>query len=186
MTIPLPAGEQSASDPVDPSVAALAVAHGRQVFHAARRLLGNTSQAEDVQQEVFLRLLEKAPAEVASWPAYLSAMATRISIDRLRRHTRWRRLLPIWVASARQVEDSAELHVMQAQQARRLRIALGRLKPRDATCFSLRYLEGFEISQIATTLGMSRNHVSVCLHRAQRALEAELGDNRRLNEESPR
>lgn len=75
---------------------------------------------------------------------------------------------------------------MQAQQARRLRVALVRLKPRDATCFSLRYLEGFEISQIATTLGMSRNHVSVCLHRAQRALEAELGDNRRLNEESPR
>jgi DNA-directed RNA polymerase specialized sigma24 family protein len=81
-------------------VAALAVAYGRQVFHVAHRLFSNTSQAEDVQQEVFLRVLGKPPAEVASWAAYLSAMATRISIDRLRRHTRWRHLLPIWVASA--------------------------------------------------------------------------------------
>ena len=184
MTFPLPAGDQATTDPADPPVAALAVAYGRQVFHAAQRLLGNPSQAEDVQQEVFLRVLEKAPAQVASWPAYLSAMATRISIDRLRRHARWRRLLPIWVASAPQEDDSAELHVVQAQQARRLRTALTRLKPQDATCFSLRYLLGFEIPQIATTLGMSRNHVSVCLHRAQRALEAELGDSRRRNEES--
>lgn len=184
MTFPIPAGDQSVTDPVDLPVAALAAAHGRLVFHAAHRLLGETSQAEDVQQEVFLRVLEKPPAEVASWPAYLSAMATRISIDRLRRNTRWRRLLPMWVASAPQDADSAELLAMQAQQARRLRIALGRLKSRDATCFSLRYLQGFEISQIATTLGMSRNHVSVCLHRAQRALEAELADSRRFNEES--
>lgn len=184
MTLPLPAGDQSATDPLDPPVAALAVAYGRQVFHAAHRLLGNTSQAEDVQQEVFLRVLEKPPAEVASWPAYLSAMATRISIDRLRRHTRWRRLLPIWFASAPQDDDSAEMHAMQSQQAGRLRTALGRLKPREATCFSLRYLQGFEIQQIATTLGMSRNHVSVCLHRAQCTLEAELGDSRRFNEDS--
>lgn len=184
MTFPLPAGDQSATGPVPPLVAALAVAYGRQVFHAAHRLLGNSSQAEDVQQEVFLRLLEKAPAEVASWPAYLSAMATRISIDRLRRHTRWRRILPIWVASASREHESAELHAIKAQQAGRLRIALSRLKRQDATCFSLRYLQGFEISQIATALGMSRNHVSVCLHRAQRALEAELGDSRRFTEES--
>jgi RNA polymerase sigma-70 factor, ECF subfamily len=185
MTCPIPAGDQPAIDPADPSVTALAVAYGRQVFHVAHRLLGNASQAEDVQQEVFLRVLEKPPADVASWPAYLSAMATRISIDRLRRHTRWRRLLPIWVASAPQDDDSAELHAMRAQQAARLRIELGRLKPRDATCFTLRYLQGFEISQIAATLGMSRNHVGVCLHRAQRALEAKLGDSRRhFNEES--
>lgn len=184
MTFPLPAGDQSAPDPVDSPVAALAAAYGRQVFHAAHRLLGDASQAEDVQQEVFLRVLEKTPAEVASWPAYLSAMATRISIDRLRRRTRWQRLVPVWVASAPREYESAELHALQAQQAGRLRLALSRLKPQDATCFSLRYLQGFEIPQIATTLGISRNHVSVCLHRAQRALEAELGDSRRFNEES--
>jgi len=183
MTCPDPAGDPPAIDPADPSVAALAVAYGRQVFHVAHRLLGNSSQAEDVQQEVFLRLLEKPPAEVASWPAYLSAMATRISIDHLRRHTRWRRLLPIWVASAPQDSDSAELHATEAQQAGRLRIALSWLKPRDATCFSLRYLQGCEIPEIAASLGMSRNHVSVCLHRAQRALEAKLGDSRRFKEE---
>jgi RNA polymerase sigma factor (sigma-70 family) len=184
MTLSLPTGDPSATDTVDPPVAALAATYGRQVFHAAHRLLGSASQAEDVQQDVFLRVLEKPPAEVASWPAYLSAMATRISIDRLRRHARWRRLLPIWVASARQDDDSAELHAVQAQEAQRLRTALGRLKPREATCFSLRYLQGFEIPQIAASIGMSPNYVSVCLHRAQRALEAELGDRRRLTAES--
>lgn len=39
-------------------IAALATEHGRLVFRAAYRVLGDAAQAEDVQQEVFLRLLE--------------------------------------------------------------------------------------------------------------------------------
>ena len=71
------------TDTAPPDVNALARGYGRAVYLAAYRVLGDASQAEDVQQDVFLRLIEKSPADVDSWPAYLAAMATRQAIDRL-------------------------------------------------------------------------------------------------------
>lgn len=164
------------TDDATPDLATLARLYGRHVFRAAYRVLGETSLAEDVQQEVFLRLLEKPAAEIESWPAYLSTLAVRQAIDRLRSRQRWRRLLPIWRASASAAFDSTEHGALQTERARRLRIALATLKPREAECFSLRFLQGMEIGQIGHALDMTPNHVSVCLHRATRALEARLGD----------
>ena len=161
-----------ACEPCD--VASLARAYGRSVFRTAYRLLGDAGQAEDVQQEVFLQLLEKPADEIASWPAYLTTLATRLSIDRLRRQQRWRRLVPVWRAGEPAAFDSTERHAIRADRARQLRLALCRLKPREAECFTLRHLEGLEMSAIAQATGMTVNHVSVCLHRAARALETHL------------
>ena len=68
-----------ASDP-----GALAARYGTLVFRAAYRVLGDATQAEDVQQDVFLRLLRSRPRDVASWPAWLTTSATRLAIDALR------------------------------------------------------------------------------------------------------
>lgn len=159
--------------PID--VSALARAYGRGVFQAAYRVLGDASQAEDVQQDVFLRLIEKPVADIASWPAYLTTLAVRMAIDRLRSRQRWRRLVPIWRAGLGVEFDSTEQDAVRDERARQLRAALSRLKPREATCFTLRYVEGMAPAAIAQAIGMTANHVSVCLHRATRALEARLG-----------
>lgn len=167
---------QPMSDAEPTDVASLARAYGRSVFRAAYRVLGDAGQAEEVQQEIFLRLLEKPVGDIASWPAYLTTLATRLSIDRLRRHQRWRRLMPVWRASVAATFDSTEEHAIQADQARQLRLALCRLKPKEAECFTLRHLQGMEIAAIARATGMTANHVSVCLHRAARSLETRLND----------
>lgn len=164
------------TDAATADVAGLARAYGRSVFQTAYRVLGEASHAEDVQQEVFLRLLEKPVGEVASWPAYLTTLAVRLSIDRLRSRQRWRRLLPMWRTAAPPAFDSTEHDAVQAERARRLRTALCVLKPREAECFTLRFVHGMEIAAIARATGMTSNHVGVCLHRATRALEARLGD----------
>ncbi|HWU76525.1 MAG TPA: sigma-70 family RNA polymerase sigma factor [Rhodanobacter sp.] len=164
------------TDTVPTDVASLARSYGRQVFHAAWRVLGDTAQAEDVQQEVFLRLLEKSPEKVISWPAWLTTLATRMAIDRLRRHQRWRRLIPIWHAGEAPAFDSTEHDAIRADWARQLRHALCRLKPKEAECFTLRHLQGMEIAAIAKATDMTVNHVSVCLHRAARTLEVQLAD----------
>lgn len=158
-------------------VADLASAYGRQVFHAAYRVLGDAALAEDVQQDVFMKLLETAPMPaVESWPAWLTASATRLAIDRLRRQRRWWRLLPFWQATAPESAPSAEQHASDAEHAQRLRAALARLKPREAECFVLRHLHGLDIAAIAATTGISENYVSVTLHRATRALESRLNE----------
>ena len=171
------------TDTAPPDVSTLARGYGRAVYLAAYRVLGDAGQAEDVQQDVFLRLLEKPPTDVASWPAYLAAMATRQAIDRLRSRQRWRRLRPLWKAAEPEAADTVEQDAEQAERARRLRDALAQLKPQHAECFVLRHLHDLDIAAIARATGLTPNHVGVCLHRATQTLESLLNDRARSAQE---
>jgi RNA polymerase sigma-70 factor (ECF subfamily) len=150
-------------------VAALARQYGPTVFRAAWRVLGNRAAAEDVQQQLFLKLIESPPGSVQSWAAFLTASATRLAIDVLRRQNRWRLLAPLWKSD----EDSSspDEHAESAESARLLRKALARLNARDASCFVLRHVQGLSPAEVATALGMSENNVSVVVHRARKSLE---------------
>ena len=151
-------------------VAALARQYGPTVFRAAWRVLGARAAAEDVQQQVFLRLIETPPRNVESWPAYLTTTATRLAIDHLRRQRRWRLLAPLWKAD--EPDDSPAEEAERAEARRFMRVALARLNPRDAACFVMRHLHGLTPGAIGAALGLSENHVSVSVHRARKALEA--------------
>ena len=151
-------------------IAALARQYGPAVFRAAWRILGNRMAAEDVQQQLFLRLLESPPRRVDSWPAYITASATRLAIDLLRRQRRWRLLAPLWKSD--EPEDSPDEDLERQQASRFLRGALARLNPRDAACFVMRHLHGLTPLAIGSAMGISENHVSVSVHRARKALEA--------------
>jgi RNA polymerase sigma factor (sigma-70 family) len=179
--------ESAVSD--DPE--ALARQYGPLVFKAAYRVLGEASLAEDVQQDVFLRLIETRygstrhgstqhgsmqHGSVTSWPAYLTASATRAAIDVLRRQRRWWRLLPLWRMHAPTEAPSAEDTGLARERAQGLRAALAGLPRREAQCFGLRYLQDLDIGEIARVLEMTENNVHVTLHRARRRLEARLGD----------
>lgn len=153
---------------------ALARQYGRNVFMAAYRVLGNAALAEDVQQDVFLRLVEKWPQAVDSWPAYLTTAATRAAIDVLRRRQRWGRVIELWVLQHATSADSTEQSGIEQERALRLRTALGWLPRRQALCFAMRYLLGQDIGAIARTLGLSENNINVILHRARNRLEAVL------------
>lgn len=171
--------------PEHAEVAELARRYGPQVYRVAQRLLGDVAQAEDVQQDVFLKLLEGGAVAVASWPAYLTTLATRMAIDRMRRQQRWRRLLPLWLQQAPTVSGCTESERLDAERAQLLRVALGRLKARDAECFALRYLQGLEIAEVATALGITANLVSVILHRATAALRLQLADTTPITKDTP-
>jgi len=151
-------------------VAALARTYGRHVFRAAWRVLGTRAASEDVQQQVFLRLIESPPRDVRSWPAFLTTAATRLAIDHLRRQRRWALLAPLWKTDG--VEDSPAEEAERADEDRVVRQALARMNPRDASCFVLRHVHGLSPAEVATTLGISENNVSVISHRARKALEA--------------
>jgi RNA polymerase sigma-70 factor (ECF subfamily) len=170
--------------PEHAEVAELAQRYGPQVYRVAHRLLGDSAQAEDVQQDVFLRLLEGDAIAVASWPAYLTTLATRLAIDRLRRQQRWKRLLPLWLVGAPAASSSTESESLTAERAQLLRRALVRLKARDAECFALRYLQGQEIGEIASALDITPNLVSVILHRVTAKLQLQLADTPSNTEDS--
>jgi RNA polymerase sigma-70 factor (ECF subfamily) len=151
-------------------VAALARQYGPTVFRAAWRILGSRAAAEDVQQQLFLRLIESPPRAVDSWPAYLTAAAVRMAIDSLRRQRRFRLLAPLW--KTEEPEESPAEDAERAEAARFLRAAIARINPRDASCFVMRHLHGLAPAAIGSALGITENHVSVSVHRARKALEA--------------
>jgi RNA polymerase sigma factor (sigma-70 family) len=167
--IPIPASAAAMSGAADEDVAALARQYGPTVFRAAWRVLGGRAAAEDVQQQVFLRLIESPPRNVDSWPAYLTTAATRLAIDHLRRQHRWRLLAPLWKTD--EPDDSPAEDAERAEAGRFMRAALARLHPRDASCFVMRHFHGLAPAAIGSALGISENHVSVSVHRARKALE---------------
>ncbi|HEX6637480.1 MAG TPA: sigma-70 family RNA polymerase sigma factor [Steroidobacteraceae bacterium] len=166
----IPILEHAAMNAVETDdIAALARQYGPAVFRAAWRVLGSRAAAEDVQQQLFLKLLESTPSRVESWPAYLTASATRLAIDALRRQQRWRLLAPLWKADP--ADDSPADDAERAEAARFMRRALARLHPRDASCFVMRHFHDLSPATIGAALGMTENHVSVAVHRARKALE---------------
>src|SRR5205807_10572142 len=74
-----------AGDSFSPRLEQIFLQHKDLVFRAAYRVTGNSSDAEDVLQTVFLRLvrLEKFP-EISNLPGYLHRSAVNASLDLLR------------------------------------------------------------------------------------------------------
>ncbi len=159
----------------------LAANHGRMVFHTAYRVLGNVEAAEDVLQDVFLKLLKNRgrpsrSAAIEDWGAYLRVLATRRAIDLTRRKA---------TLSLDREDGSVDLRLQDSglqpdaalarrQKARELRIALRSLPPRDAELFVLRYFEDLSYAELARHLKLSQNQVGVLLHRARGRLRAVL------------
>jgi RNA polymerase sigma-70 factor, ECF subfamily len=141
--------------------------HHGLVFRTAYRITGNTADAEDVLQTVFLRLARRARDAEAldNHESYLRRAAINAALDVIR---------------SRQTERTVELtmdlpHNDTPELRRALAGALAQLSARSAEVFTLRFLEGFTNPEIAKMLGISRVLVAVIVHRTRRQLRKELG-----------
>jgi RNA polymerase sigma factor (sigma-70 family) len=167
--------------PVDPPadetsrrVAFLFERHHDRVFRAAYRITGDASDAEDVLQTIFLRLLRQGDdLEIGETDAsYFHRAAVNAGLDLLRKRK---------VARARPLEEAAttrdpgpgpETAHAGREGGRRLREALAELPPRAAEMFTLRYLEGYGNREIAAMLGTSFSTVAVTLFRTRNRLRS--------------
>jgi len=142
--------------------------HSAVVFRTAYRITGNASDAEDVLQTVFLRLIrrEDSTSSMLNPDSYLRRAAIHASIDLLRE--RAKPVVPMERASDKsRPPDDAVLRDT-------LRRALAQLDPRQAEIFALRFLEGYSNSEIARMLGMSQVLVAVTIHRTRARLQKEI------------
>ena len=142
--------------------------HHPLVFRTAYRITGNAADAEDVLQTVFLRLLKRpSPEAVKDMGGYLRRAAINASLD-LIRSRRYDRAVPLLdIPSAASDHDPGELKDA-------LRRALGRLSPKSAEVFALRFFEGLSNQEIARMMGVSRVLIAVMVHRARRQLARDL------------
>jgi len=149
--------------------------HNGRIFRTAYRITGNASDAEDVLQSVFLRLVrrERETETVDNLDSYLYRAAINASLDVLR--TRRHRTNLEDVSAT--VPDSGETVELQVW----LRDALARLNERHAEMFILRYVEGYENREIAEMLNTSQAVVAVTLHRVRGQLKRDFQNFQRGN-----
>jgi RNA polymerase sigma-70 factor (ECF subfamily) len=147
--------------------------HQRRIFGAAFRILGNATDAEDILQQVFLRIVrQEVPADqVGNLDAYLYRAAINAALDLAR--SRWRQSR-VPLAEAAAVERSSASGTEPYEIRNWLRQALTVLSARQAEIFVLRYLEGYENREIAELLATSQATVAVSLFRARAQLKQEL------------
>jgi RNA polymerase sigma-70 factor (ECF subfamily) len=139
------------------SLAALYDRHARAIYSLAIRILSDAAEAEDVVQEVFTQAwrqanrYDAARAPVAGW---LMIITRARSLDRLRR--RKSRItateLDASTPHPRDPDPSQELQAITAEQAERLRGALGALPDGQRMAIELAYYQGLTQTDIAERL----------------------------------
>jgi RNA polymerase sigma-70 factor (ECF subfamily) len=146
--------------------------HHEMVYRAAFRITGNASDAEDVLQTLFLRLLRRewVPDEQQGWPGYLHRAAVNIALDIVRTRPRQ---APLGETEFVLQENRPDAH--REYSANELREWLtkefAQMKPAWAEMFILRYIEGCDVEDIARMLGRSKGTVTVTLFRTRSRLQ---------------
>ena len=152
--------------------------HGR-VFRTAHRITGSTADAEDVLQNVFLRLVKgQDDYDLSRNPeAYLSRAAINASLDLLRSRSRSKVVGLDDVNTEALASGFRNPEVTHADRELQtlVRQAVSRLGKTAGEMFVLRYYEGFDNKEIAVLLNTSPLVVGVVLHRARTKLRKEIG-----------
>jgi RNA polymerase sigma-70 factor (ECF subfamily) len=156
-------------EPVEETWESLVQQHAEGVVNAALRVLGNSVDAEDVAQEVFVEAFQRWPANANhSWSGLLRRMAVCRSLDHLRRQ-KHHETFPDDVRDRSQSESVDRAIAGELEE--RLRLALLMLPPREAQVFCLHYYERLDHGEIANALGITRGAVakSLCAARTKLA-----------------
>ncbi len=131
------------------------------VWHAFR-LLGSMPDAEDVVQDVFVRMFATDPREeVASIRAYLYRAVGNACTDLLRSRTRSaRRREPVNIDRLATGADGPPEAAQAVEESARIEALLARLPREQAESIRLRVFDGLRLDEIAEVLDCPINTVS--------------------------
>jgi RNA polymerase sigma-70 factor, ECF subfamily len=144
------------------------------VFRAAYRIAGNASDAEDVLQTVFLRLVRRTgeSAAVEHISSYLHRAAVNAALD-LMRSRQAAPSVPLEEMPLPSSQPAPDREAASGEIREWLRKTVARLSPRAAEIFALRFYEGKENSEIARIIGASEGTVAVTLSRTRDRIQKE-------------
>jgi RNA polymerase sigma-70 factor (ECF subfamily) len=161
--------------------AELYAAHYRQVRGLCRQLLGTTERAEDAAQESFVRAYRALASRDPAQPfiAWIMRIARNHCLDLLRRRSRERAIfgdeeVETIAAEAPGVDGLGK--ALTSERAAAVNAAVAKLPERYRVPLALAYFGDQDYDEIASSLGITRNHVGVLLCRAKQMLRQELAD----------
>jgi len=153
----------------------LASRHLPAMLGLARRILGNSADAEDVVQEAVLRVWTHAPRwqPLAAFRTWLTRVVVNLCLDRKRQAS--------WVAleAAGEIIDPTPGAAEQAEADERERLLAGaieELPARQRAAIVLTYSEGLSNVQVAEILDTTVSAVETLLIRGKQNLRRALGN----------
>jgi RNA polymerase sigma-70 factor (ECF subfamily) len=158
----------------------------RVVFALAYRMTGTRTEAEDLCQDVFLRVYRSLERFDRRWP--FGPWLRKIACNAVLNHLRHRGVERGLIGGTRDDRDdtasaaapdpgaSPEENAARSQTADRLGRALATLPANQRLAFTLKYVEGLTGNEIAEAMDAPKNTVKTWLLRAREALRKELAN----------
>ncbi|MBV2128582.1 RNA polymerase sigma factor [Arsukibacterium indicum] len=142
------------------------------VYAICWRLLANKQLAEDVSQEIFIKVWQQLPAfrGDSSFATWLHSVATRTAIDH------WRQQKNLRLTDSSDQLPLPELSVACNGESVTLEQAILRLPLQARAVFVLFALEGYQHQEIAGLLGIAEGSSKAQYHRARQLLQEWLAD----------
>ena len=153
--------------------------YGRKLFAVAYGVLQNSTEAEDVVQETFLKAYARRwmIRDPEKFPAWLGKTARNCAHDVLRKHRP--ESLPhddpafAGIGDDSAPRPSANLHTTERHGA--VHRLLNELPDHHRIAVTLRFMEGMEYREIEETMGLSRGALRGILARAMKTLRKGIG-----------
>jgi RNA polymerase sigma-70 factor (ECF subfamily) len=148
--------------------------HYRMAYRTAFGILGNSEDADDAAQTIFLRLLNRElPSDLMRRPkAYLYRAAVNESLNIVRSRKKRRLTDDVERFGAPPPSDTDYAEDMH----QRLYEAVAKLSRGSAHILVLRYVHQYSLEQIAKLLGTSRSTIAVSLFRSRARLKKWMRD----------
>ncbi|MBI4587275.1 MAG: sigma-70 family RNA polymerase sigma factor [Candidatus Rokubacteria bacterium] len=154
----------------------LVLAYQHRVYSVALRMLGDRGEAEEVAQEVFLRVHRsirdfRGEAKLSTW---LYAITSRLCLNQLERGSRQRRVGEAALARIADAHANPGARLEASELERALHRAIAELDDERRMVVVLRDLHGLAYEEIAAALELPLNTVRSRLHRARMELKRRL------------
>jgi RNA polymerase sigma-70 factor (ECF subfamily) len=148
--------------------------HHRGVYQFCLRMTRNPAYAEDITQDVFMRVLKKAGGfrHEGTFKGWLFNIARNMALDYMRKQKRQGNTLPMDDFAASQLVDSrsAEQAAETFEQLGALETALASLPPHYREVILLGRFEFKSFKHLAQALGCKTGTARVRMHRAMQQL----------------
>jgi RNA polymerase sigma-70 factor (ECF subfamily) len=132
------------------------------LFGLAYRMLGTVSEAEDIVQDVYLRARTVPLAQVESAKAYLTTIATRLSLNRLQSASQQRETYlgpwlpePVLTANLPDVANPQDQTILHDSLSLAFLMLLEKLSPAERAVFLLHELFDYSYGEIGAMLDKS-------------------------------